>query len=309
MPNAVRRPALGLAVAAVLAAVAVPAAAGFGVPGLPGRSPAPTATATAASAASPTAPATSAPAAPAPDAVVPKPPAPEPASPPTPAPEATPSGPPADYGSGPASDWRAQASAISTDEQFAEAPVWVFGDSIVRADRSDLAVQLLERTGLTLAVDAWAGRPTAPAVDAALARLAAHGAPDVLVMATGTNDIVDPTVMAAQVDRLMAAVPPTTPVLWVDVYAARWSVDAATREAGQRNAAWVNAQVVAATSRYPNLTVVSWFEALAANPGHRISRWLSDGVHTTEAGRVARNALVVAAVEDALGRRGAASRP
>lgn len=204
------------------------------------------------------------------------------------------------YGSGALGDWTTAGKTISSDGAAAAADVWVLGDSILRQCWSSLYADHKAATGRIMAVNAWSSRPTAAAVDALEDWLAACGGPpSAVVMATGSNDIFDPPVMAGLVDRALAAVGPDVPVVWVNTYVTRWGAsgeDWAVRESDLRNTAWVNAQIADAAARHPNLHLVRWYEALCANPGYRITRWLTDGVHVTDLGRAARNSLTLSAL-------------
>lgn len=204
------------------------------------------------------------------------------------------------YGSGALGTWSTGSTAISEPWQFDSAPVWEYGDSIMRADGYDFAVRLYTAKSATLAVNNWNGRPTGPAVDQLLLDLAAHAAPKVIVMATGTNDIFAPPMMAAEIDRVMAAVPSTTQVVWVNVWAQRSGQSTTVQMADMRNAAWVNMQVAQADGKYTNLTAVGWYEFLAEYPTSRPGSYLADGVHTSTTGKGARNALIVATVKNYL---------
>jgi hypothetical protein len=187
--------------------------------------------------------------------------------------------------------WHANARTLSAPALWrvgGDRAVWMVGDSITAADAPALAEDLAAR-GRTLAVDATPGIPTTPGVDRLLARLRRAPAPPTLVVALGTND-GEPRVVAAQVERVMRAVPRRTQVWWVNVWKDRWLVpDNGDVLAARR----INAGLDAATRRHHNLAVVDWWSAAAADPRH----YLRDGVHTSAAGRAARNALVVAAVE------------
>lgn len=201
-----------------------------------------------------------------------------------------------DYGSGALADYTTMSRSLSTDDTFVRAPVWMFGDSIALGTQKDLAVQLLDQRGRTLAVDDWASRPTIPAVDALEERLGRCAPPEQIIMATGTNDIFDPTVMAAQIDRVMALVGCRSEVYWKDVQASRWSQPAAVQVADQRNSGWVNAQIHDAIPLYPNLHLIPWFNALASKPS-RITYYLRDGVHPNDTTGVAfHNAIVLQAI-------------
>jgi hypothetical protein len=203
--------------------------------------------------------------------------------------------PPVDYGSGMLGDWsglRQVISSPSTIRQVRSAGgVFMAGDSITAATY----VELGQMVG-PLAVNAWSGRPTAPAVDAIAGWISTYGAPQRILMATGNNDIFDPTVMGAQVDRLMTAAGPGRTVFWVSVQVSRWLYSAAVQLADQRNSGWVNAQLYEATSRWPNLRVIPWHWWLAVKPS-RLAAYLTDGVHVNPAGGTFRNTII----RDAIG--------
>lgn len=200
----------------------------------------------------------------------------------------------ADFGSGALGGWTTYSRSISTPYTIAKAVsrdgIYLFGDSITRATARDLAT-LLYPDGITVAVNAWSARPTPPTVDALAEWVRLYGVPRRVVMASGSNDIFNPPVMAAQIDRTMAIVGRETTVLWVNVQVARISQTASVRLADQRNSGWINMQIAAATARHPNLRIVDWAGFLAAKP-FRLTAYLSDGVHTTTTGGAARNALI-----------------
>lgn len=204
----------------------------------------------------------------------------------------------ASVGSGQLGDWTTLGRLISTERQIVPAVdrdgIYLFGDSITVATARGLAESLLA-DGITTAVNAWSGRPTTPAVDALEAWVADYGAPRRLVMALGTNDIFDPSVMAAQIERVMGIVGPQRTVIWPTVQASRSRQPTSVQVADQRNSGWVNAQIVEASGRHPNLQVVDWSAFLAAKPS-RLTAYLSDGVHTTSSGAAARNHMLRRAV-------------
>ena len=86
-------------------------------------------------------------------------------------------------------------------------------------------------------------------------------------MATGTNDIFDPSTMSANVNRMKVV---DSPVLWGNVYASR----STSYSADLRNAGWVNNQIQA--SGFPT---VDWYGFLAGYPGYRIPNHVPDGIH------------------------------
>lgn len=174
------------------------------------------------------------------------------------------------YGSGQLGDWQSMSHGTVGDVTLADgtpvADVIVVGDSITNRCWPQLR-DLVEDGGHTFAVNYWSGRPTTPAANWALSLTTK---PRVLVMADGTNDIMTPPVMAAQVTRVLSGVPEDTQVLWVDVQAAR----PATAVADQRNSGWVNAQI-----RDAGAKVIPWSTWFASNP-NRITAYLApDGVH------------------------------
>lgn len=180
----------------------------------------------------------------------------------------------ADYGSGTIAPWQTLAHGMTGDwvdtpyDGDPTADVGIIGDSITTGGWTTLRDNLAAK-GKTLAVNYWSGRPTTPAVDFALSLTTP---PPILIMATGTNDIFDPTVMAAQVARLRAGMPATTQIYWVDVQAAR----ATTAVADQRNSGWINGQIREGCTA--PCKVIPWSVWFASNPS-RIGMYLSDGVH------------------------------
>lgn len=144
-----------------------------------------------------------------------------------------------DCGSGSLGAWSGNARTLDTT--WGTADVGIVGDSITVRGYPVLRSALAGHS-LTLAVDAQGGRPTTPAVDALLAR---PQLPATLIMATGTNDIFDPTVMATQVARVVNGVAAlgVEHLLWVDVQCCRTSKTAAVQLADQRNTGWVNDQI------------------------------------------------------------------
>jgi hypothetical protein len=204
------------------------------------------------------------------------------------------------YGSGDLGNWQPLSRAISTEASIrnviAKNGVFMFGDSISVQDGKSLAIRLMGRTGDPLAVNNWSGRPTAPSVDALELWAQNYGLPRRILMAVGTNDIFNPPVFAAQVDRTMSIVGPNRTVVWVNTQIARTAKSAAVQLADQRNSAWINLQLADAQKRHSNLVIVRWAEYLAVRPS-RLTAYLREGVHTTvPAGQDARNELIVRAL-------------
>jgi len=204
------------------------------------------------------------------------------------------------YGSGDLGAWENMSRAISTEAQIKRVVdtngVYMFGDSIAVQDGKALAIRLLNRDGSQLAVHNWSGRPTSGAVDALLKWATSYGMPRRILMASGTNDIFDPTKFAAQVDRAMSIVGPSRTMYWINVQVARTSQPASVQLSDQRNGEWVNLQLHDAQKKYPNLKIIRWAEYLAIKPS-RLTMYLRDGLHTSVPyGQDARNELTVQAL-------------
>jgi hypothetical protein len=205
------------------------------------------------------------------------------------------------YGSGALGDWTILSRSISATATITYVRdhdgVCMFGDSISVQDGKALATKLLSTTGASLAVHNWSGRPTAPAVDALENWAIKYGLPRRILMATGTNDIFNPPVFAAQVDRTMRIVGPNRKVVWVNTQISRTAKSAAIQVADQRNSAWINLQLAEAARRYDNLRIIHWAEHLASSP-NRLARYLRDGLHPSiPLGRNARNGLIIEAIK------------
>lgn len=204
------------------------------------------------------------------------------------------------YGSGTLGDWTGLSQSVSTPQAISAAVandgVFAFGDSIGMTTFHDLAVRLLP-SGTMLAVNAKSGRPTAPTVDILSQWAATYRLPRRIVMAVGSNDIFNPSVFTAQVDRVMTITGPKVTVYWPEIHVSRWSQSAGIQVADQRNSGWLNAQLYSAATKHANLRIISWATFLAQKPGYRIPAYLSDGVHPTAAGTVARNSVLASLIQ------------
>ena len=170
----------------------------------------------------------------------------------------------------------------------ADADVMVVGDSITVRGYKDLAAAL---GGKRLAVNAQSGRNSKLSIDSLFKQMqAGMQLPPVLVMATGANDIFDSHATGAQVQRLLAGVPASTKVYWVDASVLR----PAYRLADRFNSATVNAGI----RRYcvGSCTVISWAGFLAAKSFRRALYIDSGGVHQTPAGAKAWGSLIAAGI-------------
>lgn len=199
-----------------------------------------------------------------------------------------------DYGSGQLGSWTSASKLISPSTIINRAVsrngTFLFGDSITVFTARDLATRLYAN-GVIVAVNGWSIRPTTPTVDALEQWVSTYGAPRRIIMASGSNDIFNPPVMARQIRRTMDIVGPDRTVFWVNVQVSRNRQTTNVRLADQRNTGWVNAQIAEEASRHSNLKIIPWFEFLAAKP-FRLTNYLSDGVHTSSTGIAARNELI-----------------
>lgn len=178
-----------------------------------------------------------------------------------------------DYGSGPAGNYHDYAHYLSPEMTWVAADAWMFGDSITYGGRPQLTTRM-SAAGKTIAFDAWSSRPATPAVDALEVRLnnLSYAKPSVVIMAVGTNDFIDPTLVAAQVLRakyLCAAA--GVELVWVDTFLRREGY----RENDLINCAWINAQI---HENIPVNRIVPWFRWFASAKS-RIDARLRDGVH------------------------------
>lgn len=182
-----------------------------------------------------------------------------------------------DYGSGELGDWSKLSHGFynPSGKAFGEVDLLLVGDSITNRGKEEFVSLMKTSHGADVAVNYWSGRPTTPAVDYVLS---ATVLPRRLVMATGTNDMMDPSVMAAQIKRIvdnLAARPEEVELFWVDTQASR----PAYPVADQRNVGWVNQQIHDALELDH---IVPWFRWFASNPA-RIQTYISaDGVHPIE---------------------------
>lgn len=150
-------------------------------------------------------------------------------------------------------------SGYGTSGDLTTATVIMVGDSISNGCAPDIRAALTN-AGITSAVNYWSGRPTANGVTWALSLTRK---PPVLVMELGTNDWSNPAVMAGEIARLRAGLPPETVVVWVDTYNGNQLLATG----------WVNQQIWAS-----GLSVAPWYLMFAKAPW-RDGYYLRDKVH------------------------------
>lgn len=179
------------------------------------------------------------------------------------------------YGSGTLAPWQGLQHGVYNPDgvaTFDQADLLQIGDSITNLGKEELASTLSANFGAKVVVDYWSGRPTTPAVDRLLSLTYV---PKRVIMATGTNDLFDPSVMAAQILRVkewLAARPEVEHFWWIDTYASRVMYAAPDL----RNTGWVNSQI---RDAFPAEQIIPWSVWLASKPS-RIGMYISpDGVH------------------------------
>jgi hypothetical protein len=149
--------------------------------------------------------------------------------------------------------------------------VSVYGDSVLLGAREELLAQF---AGQPVTVDAVEDRSLLGAIG--LFQSAGPALGDVVVLDLGYNDVADATVFRSRVDGAMAALVGVKRVFWLNQH------DWGPGRAG------MNAELVAAASRYPNLEVIDWNAEVAAHP----DEVYGDSIHLTPTGQTAMAALV-----------------
>jgi hypothetical protein len=150
-------------------------------------------------------------------------------------------------------------SGYGTVGDITTATVIVAGDSIANGCRHEIRSSLTD-AGITSAVNYWSGRPTKPGVDWALSLTRK---PPVFVMELGSNDFANPGVMAGEIARLRAGLPPETVVVWVDTYNGNHLLATG----------WTNQQIHGS-----GLLVAQWYAMFAKAPW-RDGYYLRDKLH------------------------------
>jgi hypothetical protein len=149
--------------------------------------------------------------------------------------------------------------------------VSMFGDSVMLGAREELLAQF---AGQPVTVDAVEDRSLLGAIS--LFQAAGPSLGDVVVLDLGYNDASDPAVFRGRIDDAMAALGGVRRVLWLNQH------DWGPGRAG------MNAELAAAATRYPNLTVIDWNAEVSAHP----DEVYADAIHLTPSGQTAMAALV-----------------
>lgn len=170
--------------------------------------------------------------------------------------------------------------ATSTTVVLPESVV-VIGDSLTESAKEELDAALRGRGIGTVTIDGRSNRrmvrfadgvpPGVDAVDDATAP--GNPAPDVWVIALGTNDVggaASPDEFEADMRSLLARMPTGAPVVWVDVW---------IRDLAEQSAA-ANAVIRDVLASRPSATVIDWY-----GRGDDAGVILDDGVHMTDDGQ------------------------
>ena len=173
--------------------------------------------------------------------------------------------------------------------------VAMIGDSITVGAREPLTRMFAAADLQVIALDAENGRriavgsgAVASGIDVAGVVAAASPAPDLWVVALGTNDVqqYSPDEFASLVSELLAEIPGGAPVVWVDVHIDQ-AVDVCAR---------FNTALSTALGARGGAVVAPW-SAIAPTDGA-----LSDGIHPTNTGTQLFADVVAASVAVATGR-------
>ena len=149
--------------------------------------------------------------------------------------------------------------------------LFVIGDSVIVGVRATLAQRL---AGWQVNVYAQEGFSTLAAPSVINASRALIG--EVVVVGLGNNDAGNPATFGQRVDAVMQALPGVRRVIWVNLRRFRAFVPA------------LDAQLTAATARWPNLEIADWDTRATPDP----SLVYADGLHLTPAGQAAMAELI-----------------
>jgi lysophospholipase L1-like esterase len=162
------------------------------------------------------------------------------------------------------------APAMPAASLTAPLRISMFGDSVMLGARDQLLARFPDAS---VTVDAVESRSLLGAVSVLQA---SQPLGDIVVLDLGYNDTDDPTVFRQRIDAAMAVLAAVPRVIWIN------QREFAAGRAG------MNAELVAAASRYANLDVVDWNAEVAAHPDDVYG----DGIHLAPAGQVAMASLV-----------------
>ncbi len=163
---------------------------------------------------------------------------------------------------------------ITAEAVAGSCTVGVVGDSLTVGSMPYWEPAFAARGCALSFVNARGGRPTSEGVRAIELLAQAGQLPDILVVALGTNDSIDPRTFGPRVDRVMA-VAGDRPVVWVNI-------DKPFVELT------LNLALNLAQIHFDNLWVYDWNSFVDAHPQIR----QGDGIHLSEGGYALRAALI-----------------
>jgi hypothetical protein len=168
--------------------------------------------------------------------------------------------------------------------------VFIIGDSVILGARDAIAFRLAVHgwSDVQFSAESFHTFNAGPVIDAAQA-MGQIG--DVVIVALGSNDGIDPNEFHAWIDGLMQHLQSVRRVYWVNLRQFRDWVTAA------------NAEIDAAKARYPNLRIIDWWARATFDPGLVVD----DGLHLSEFGQAAMGDLITSTLEAYRAERAAAS--
>lgn len=179
--------------------------------------------------------------------------------------------------------------SVSATEASRSRPrtAWVVGDSITYLGTTTLRTRLRQNISGSIRIDGVPGRSVADLDNLVAAELRSGTAPDVMVLALGTNP--SPTWRRVDYERVVDSIPDTTAVVLVTVYRTRASMGTVVARRMGAYSKWMR-EIAASRS---NVCIAKWRAAVEPTPG----RLLFDGVHPNEEGQRVWAGLLAAAAE------------
>lgn len=177
---------------------------------------------------------------------------------------------------------------LHADREHPGRLVAVVGDSITVGSTPDLEVAA-ETLGVDMVVNAEVGRritvgniPGTVAVEQVYDQV---GQPDLWVIALGTNDVAQYATAAeyaAQIEALLALIPPEAPLVWINVYLTHFPEESAR----------FNRALTDALTARGNASIGDWTDHAT------LDGVLSDGIHPSDEGRVEFVDVIAGQIDD-----------
>jgi hypothetical protein len=158
--------------------------------------------------------------------------------------------------------------------------VFIIGDSVILGARDAIAFRLAVHgwSDVQFSAESFHTFNAGPVIDAAQA-MGKIG--DVVIVALGSNDGIDPNEFHAWIDGVMQHLQSVRRVYWVNLRQFRDWVTAA------------NAEIDAAKLRYPNMRIIDWWARSTFDPG----LVADDGLHLNDSGQAAMGDLITTTLE------------